>query len=41
MEYKRPYQRNETESLQKKTINYARYNIKSMYPEKKISFCDR
>ena len=34
IEYERPYQRNEPESLQKCILKYDRYNIKSMYPEK-------
>ena len=36
VEYERPYQRNEPESLQNIIIKYVRYNIKSMYPEKII-----
>ena len=36
IEYGRLYQRNEPESLQKYIIKYARFNIKSMYPEKII-----
>ena len=37
IEYGRLYQRNEPKSLQNIIINYVRYNIKSMYPEKLIS----
>ena len=36
VEYERPYQRNEPESLQNIFIKYVRYNIESMYPEKII-----
>ena len=39
-EYKRPYQRNEPESLQK-ILKYVRFNIKSRYAEKNKSFYDR
>ena len=35
-EYKRPYQRNETESLQNIIIKYVQYKIKSTYPQTKI-----
>ena len=40
-EYERPYQRNETESLRNLLLKHVRYSIKSLYPEKNISFCDR
>ena len=36
IEYERPYQRNEPESLQNVIIENDRYNNKSMYPEKII-----
>ena len=36
VEYERPHQRNEPESLQTNIINCVRYIIKSMYPEKII-----
>ena len=36
IEYGRPFQRNEPESLQVIVKNYFRYNNKSMYPEKII-----
>ena len=36
IEYERPYQRNEPESLQNIIIKDVRYNIESMYPEKII-----
>ena len=36
IEYERPYQRNEPESLQNFIVKFVRYNIKSMYPEKII-----
>ena len=36
IEYKRPYQRNESESLQNIILKGYFYNIKSMYPEKLI-----
>ena len=36
IEFERPYQRNEHESLQNTIIKYVRYNIKSMYPERII-----
>ena len=36
VEYEKPYQRNEPESLQNIIIRYVRYNIRSMYPEKII-----
>ena len=34
VEFERPYQRNEPESLQNIIIKYVRYTIESMYPEK-------
>ena len=36
VEYKRPYQRNEPESLQNIILRGYFYNIRSMYPEKLI-----
>ena len=36
VEYERPYQRNEPESLQNITLNGSFYNIRAMYPEKLI-----
>ena len=36
VEYERPYQRNEPESLQNIILNGYFYNIRSMYPEKLI-----
>ena len=36
VEYERPYQRNEPESLQKIILKDYFYNIRSMYPEKLI-----
>ena len=37
VEYERPYQRNEPESLQNITLKGYFYNIRSMYPEKFIT----
>ena len=37
IEYERPYQRNEAESLQSVIIIFVRYNFESMYPEKRIT----
>ena len=37
IEYRRHYQIIEPESLQNNNIKYVRYNIKSMYPERKFS----
>ena len=34
IEYERPYQRNEPESLQTIFIKNVRFNIKSIYPQK-------
>ena len=36
VEYERPYQRNEPESLQNIILKGYFYNIRSMYPEKLI-----
>ena len=36
VEYERPYQRNESESLQNIILKGYFYNIRSMYPEKLI-----
>ena len=36
LEYERPYQRKETESLQKSILKGYFHNIRSMYPEKII-----
>ena len=36
VEYQRPYQRNEPESLQNIILNGYFYNIRAMYPEKLI-----
>ena len=42
IEYERPYQRNEPESLQNIIIKDVRFNIKSRYPQKTIdSFLDK
>ena len=38
IEYERPYQRIEPESLQINIIKYVRYTIKSMYPAKMFHF---
>ena len=36
IEYGRPFQRNEHESLQNIIIKFVRYTIKPLYPEEKI-----
>ena len=36
VEYERPYQRNEPESLQNMILKDCFYNIRAMYPEKLI-----